>query len=132
MLNLTNQENFIKIKEYYINLDNVSSFKIEPNKLIFNMAYTTETHSGFKSDFIFVDNYIPEELNRILESEYFKKIFIKIFNGSTDAYINRNCISSFKFEKEKNRYIINFNTVHTYEFSPNKTKVLAEFMYAYV
>lgn len=132
MLNLTYQENFIKIKEYYINLDNVSSFKIEPNKLIFNMAYTTETHSGFKSDFIFVDNYIPEELNRILESEYFKKIFIKIFNGSTDAYINRNCISSFKFEKEKNRYIINFNTVHTYEFSPNKTKVLAEFMYAYV
>jgi len=132
MLNLTNQENFIKIKEYYINLDNVSSFKIEPNKLIFNMAYTTETHSGFKSDFIFVDNYIPEELNRILESEYFKKIFIKIFNGSTDAYINKNCISSFKFEKEKSRYIINFNTVHTYEFSPNKTKVLAEFMYAYV
>ena len=132
MLSLINQENFIKIKEYYINLDNVSSFKIEPNKLIFNMAYTTETHSGFKSDFIFVDNYIPEELNRILESEYFKKIFIKIFNGSTDAYINKNCISSFKFEKEKNRYIINFNTVHTYEFSPNKTKVLAEFMYAYV
>lgn len=132
MLSLINQENFIKIKEYYINLDNVSSFKIEPNKLIFNMAYTTETHSGFKSDFIFVDNYIPEELNRILESEYVKKIFIKIFNGSTDAYINRNCISSFKFEKEKNRYIINFNTVHTYEFSPNKAKVLAEFMYAYV
>lgn len=132
MQELINQENFIKIQEYFINLDNVSSFKIESNRLIFNMAYTTETHSGFKSDFIFIDNYIQEDVNKILESEYFKKTFIKIFNGSTNAYINKNCISSFKFEPEKNRYIINFNTVHTYEFSPNKTKVLAEFMYAYV
>lgn len=132
MINLTTQKNFIKVQEYYINLDNVSSFKIEPEKLIFNMSYTTKTRSGFKSDFIFIDNYIVEDVNNIVESEYFKENFIKIFNGNSDAYINKNCISSFKYEKDKNRYVINFNTVHTYEFSPEKTKVMAEFMYAYV
>lgn len=124
-------ENFVKVKEYCINLKNVSSFKVETDKLIFNMSYTTKTKSGFKSDFIFIDGYCNADVSVILENPYFKENFIKIFNGNTDAFVNRNAIASFKFEPEKNRYIINFNSVHTYEFQ-DKQKVMAEFMYAYV
>ena len=128
---LFENENFVKIQDYYINLMNVSSFKVNPNRLIFNMNYSTQNKSGFISDFIFINDFTMSNVSDIMENEYFKANFIKIFNGNSDVFINKNSISSYKYEPEKKRYIINFNSVHTYEFSSEKSKVLAEFMYAY-
>lgn len=128
---LFENENFVKIQDYYINLSNVSSFKINPNRLIFNMNYSTQNKSGFISDFIFINDFTNANIHDIMENKYFKENFIKIFNGNSDVFVNKNSISSYKYEPEKKRYIINFNSVHTYEFSPEKSKVLAEFMYAY-
>ena len=82
------QENFVKVKEYCINLKNVSSFKVETDKLIFNMSYTTKTKSGFESDFIFIDGYCNADVSVILENPYFKENFIKIFNT---CYSRRFC-----------------------------------------
>ena len=121
--------NFVKIKDYTVNLDNVCSIKFE-DKIIINMAYTTQTKAGFKPDFIFVEDYTDDDVKNILENPVFKEKFIKVFNGNTDAYINIDSIGSFKYEPQKKRYIINFNSVHTYNFD-NKQRVLAEFMYAY-
>lgn len=126
---LKNLNNFVKIKDYTVNLDNVCSIKFE-DKIIINMAYTTQTKTGFKPDFIFVEDYTDEDVKSILENPVFKEKFIKVFNGNTDAYINVDSIGSFKYEPQKKRYIINFNSVHTYNFD-NKQRVLAEFMYAY-
>ena len=39
---LKNLNNFVKIKDYTVNLDNVCSIKFE-DKIIINMAYTTQT-----------------------------------------------------------------------------------------
>ena len=128
---LFENENFVKIQDYYINLMNVSSFKVNPNRLIFNMNYSTQNKSGFISDFIFINDFTMSNVSDIMENEYFKANFSKIFNGNSDVFINKNSISSYKYEPEKKRYIINFNSVHTYEFSSEKSKVLAEFMYAY-
>lgn len=128
---LFENENFVKIQDYYINLMNVSSFKVNPNRLIFNMNYSTQNKSGFISDFIFINDFTMSNVSDIMENKYFKENFIKIFNGNSDVFVNKNSISSYKYEPEKKRYIINFNSVHTYEFSPEKSKVLAEFMYAY-
>ena len=128
---LFENENFVKIQDYYINLMNVSSFKVNPNRLIFNMNYSTQNKSGFISDFIFINDFTMSNVSDIMENEYFKANFIKIFNGNSDVFVNKNSISSYKYEPEKKRYIINFNSVHTYEFSSEKSKVLAEFMYAY-
>ena len=128
---LFESENFVKIQDYYINLMNVSSFKVNPNRLIFNMNYSTQNKSGFISDFIFINDFTMSNVSDIMENKYFKANFIKIFNGNSDVFINKNSISSYKYEPEKKRYIINFNSVHTYEFSSEKSKVLAEFMYAY-
>lgn len=128
---LFESENFVKIQDYYINLSNVSSFKVNPNRLIFNMNYSTQNKSGFISDFIFINDFTMSNVSDIMENKYFKENFIKIFNGNSDVFVNKNSISSYKYEPEKKRYIINFNSVHTYEFSPEKSKVLAEFMYAY-
>lgn len=128
---LFENENFVKIQDYYINLMNVSSFKVNPNRLIFNMNYSTQNKSGFISDFIFINDFTMSNVSDIMENKYFKANFIKIFNGNSDVFINKNSISSYKYEPEKKRYIINFNSVHTYEFSSEKSKVLAEFMYAY-
>ena len=128
---LFENENFVKIQDYYINLMNVSSFKVNPNRLIFNMNYSTQNKSGFISDFIFINDFTMSNVSDIMENEYFKANFIKIFNGNSDVFINKNSISSYKYEPEKKRYIINFNSVHTYEISSEKSKVLAEFMYAY-
>lgn len=130
-LDSLNGGQFVRISDYIINLKNVGSFKIEPEKLIFNMAYSTVGRTGYKADFIFIDEYTDEDVETITENEYFVENFIKIFNGSSEAYINKNAIGSFKFEKDKQRYVINFNTVHTYDFQ-GKQKVMAEFMYAYV
>lgn len=121
--------NFVKIKDYIVNLNNVCSIKFE-DKIIINMAYTTQTKAGFKPDFIFVEDYADEDVKNILENPVFKEKFIKVFNGNTDAYINIDSIGSFKYEPQKKRYIINFNSVHTYNFD-NRQRVLAEFMYAY-
>lgn len=128
---LFESENFVKIQDYYINLSNVSSFKVNPNRLIFNMNYSTQNKSGFISDFIFINDFTMSNVSDIMENKYFKENFIKIFNGNSDVFVNKNSISSYKYEPEKKRYIINFNSVHTYEFSPEKSKVLAEFVYAY-
>lgn len=128
---LFESENFVKIQDYYINLSNVSSFKISPERLIFNMNYSTQNKSGFISDFIFINDFTMSNVSDIMENKYFKENFIKIFNGNSDVFVNKNSISSYKYEPEKKRYIINFNSVHTYEFSPEKSKVLAEFVYAY-
>lgn len=128
---LFENENFVKIQDYYINLSNVSSFKVNPNRLIFNMNYSTQNKSGFISDFIFINDFTMSNVSDIMENKYFKENFIKIFNGNSDVFVNKNSISSYKYEPEKKRYIINFNSVHTYEFSSEKSKVLAEFMYAY-
>ena len=128
---LFENENFVKIQDYYINLMNVSSFKVNPNRLIFNMNYSTQNKSGFISDFIFINDFTMSNVSDIMENEYFKANFIKIFNGNSDVFVNKNSISSYKYEPEKKRYIINFNSVHTYKFSSEKSKVLAEFMYAY-
>lgn len=122
---------YVQVGEYVINLKNVSSFKVDTEKLIFNMCYSTVGKSGYKADFIFVDDYSAADVERIISSPYFTENFIKIFNGSSEAFINKNTIGSFKFEKEKQRYVINFNTAHTYDFQDRK-KVMAEFMYAYV
>lgn len=129
--NLINEPSFIQIGEYSINLKNVGSFKTESNRLIFNMTYSTVTRAGYKADFIFIDDYCNEDVGKIFENLYFAENFIKIFNGSSDVYVNKNAIGSFKFEEDKQRYIINFSTVHTYDFQ-GKQKVMAEFMYAYV
>lgn len=123
--------NFVRVREYEINLSNVSSFKIHPGKLIFNMSYSTVSRNGYMADFIFVPDFTDDDVSNVLNNEYFKENFQKIFNGTSDVYINVNSVSSFKYEAEKNRYIINFNTIHTYDFTPEKQRVMAEFMYAY-
>ena len=46
---LKNLNNFVKIKDYTVNLDNVCSIKFE-DKIIINMAYTTQTKTGFKPE----------------------------------------------------------------------------------
>ena len=127
---LKNLNNFVKIKDYVVNLNNVCSIKFEDDKIIINMAYTTQTKAGFKPDFLFIEDYTNDDVVNIIENEVFKEKFIKVYNGSTNAYINVDSIGSFKYEPQKKRYIINFNSVHTYNFD-NKQRVLAEFMYAY-
>lgn len=127
---ISKRDNFVQIKEYHINLNNVMSIKIE-DKIIVNMAYTTQTKAGYKPDFIFIEDYSEDDVNRLLNNPVFSEKFIKVYNGNGYAYINIDSIGSFKYEPDKKRYIINFKCVHTYSFEPEKKRVLAEFMYAY-
>lgn len=127
---LKNLPNFVKVKDYIVNLNNVCSIKFEEKKIIINMSYTTQTKAGFKPDFIFIEDYTNDDVVNIKENEVFKEKFIKVYNGNTDAYINIDSIGSFKYEPQNKRHIINFKAVHTYNFD-NKQRVLAEFMYAY-
>ncbi len=124
-------EEFVQVQDYAINLRNVSSFKISPKRLIFNMNYSVSGKSGLISDFIFINEFNNEDINKVMDNKYFKENFFKIYNGNSDVYVNKNSVVSYKYEKDKNRYVLNFNSAHTYEFSPGVQKTMAEFMYAY-
>lgn len=110
----------------YINMDAVSHIKIDSkkNKIYFNMAYSI---LGQNNDFI--QDYIYVERNaENLEMLYEAVNNVDFISYDEGKWVNRNTISSFKYDHANCRVIINLSTAHTYTVRGN-IKVMSEFVY---
>lgn len=110
----------------YINLDVVSHIKIDSkkNKIYFNMSYSI---LGNNNDFI--QDYIYVERNaENLELLYEVINNVDFISYDEGKWVNRNTISSFKYDPTNYRIIINLTTPHTYTVRDN-IKVMSEFIY---
>lgn len=110
----------------YINMDVVSHIKIDSkkNKIYFNMAYSI---LGNNNDFI--QDYIYVERNaENLEMLYEAVNTVDFISYDEGKWVNRNTISSFKYDPTNCRVIINLSTAHTYTVRDN-IKVMSEFVY---
>jgi len=138
---------FIEVSNKIVNLKNVSNVNIEKNfnkkqfKIFFNLSHNIDLEVFDKIDgklkTIFISDYVlweAKSLNKLLENllflekhKYFKDNFVKKAHG--DGFINKNQISSIKFEDHKNRVIFNLSHPITFTDFEKKKKLTSEFVY---
>jgi hypothetical protein len=116
---------YINLNYKWINTDHVATVKIDhdKNRIYFSMDYAIVKDGIFTQDFIFIEK---NEENLELLYEIMNNINFIQYNK--DRYVNRNAISSFKYDHKNNRIIVNLCSPHTYNIN-NETKVLPEFVY---
>ena len=113
----------------YINLDVVSHIKIDSkkNKIYFNMSYSI---LGNNNDFI--QDYIYVERNaENLELLYEVINNVDFINYDEGKWVNRNTISSFKYDPTNYRIIINL-AKSIYSFASNTVFYGMCFIYRFV
>jgi hypothetical protein len=123
---------FLKTNDKIINLKNVSNINILEKRIIFNMNYSIEIFKNkFISDYVYWDalnlDDLDENLKKLFLNDYFNKNFFKKLDGK--GFINKNEISSIKFDKNKNRVIFNLSHPVTFKDSKSIEKLTSEFVY---
>lgn len=125
---------FINVNDILVNLKNVSNINIlkRSNRIVFNMNYTIEIVKGndqkYISDYVYWDCATDQELidniKTITESNYFKN-FIVINN----SFINKNEISTVKYDKYNTRIIFNLSHPVTFKNKYHEHCLTSEFVY---
>lgn len=130
--------NFININNTLLNLESVSNVNIQRkrNRVIFNLNYTIgvpksskEDQSKRISDYVYWDFSNNLELvnsvENLLNHNYIKENFIILGN----SWINKNEISTVKFDQNKLRFIFNLSNSATFVDRKGDIRLTSEFVY---
>jgi hypothetical protein len=124
---------FLQTNERITNLKNVSDINIltKSNRIVFNLNYNIKLHGKMISDYIYWDSDDAKDMSNKLDylknDTYFKKNFIDKKDGY--GYININCISSIKFNENKNRVIVNLSHTGAYIDNYGNKKITSQFIF---
>lgn len=106
----------------HINLENVSSVKLDQSKIIFNLDHTVVTNNKILPEYIYCKLDRFESLDSI---EYFRNNFVEF---ATDAFVNIKKVSYVVYEEDLRRITFTLNNNHSYVIK-GMPKVVSEFKY---
>lgn len=125
---------YINVNGILINLKNVSNINIlrKSKRIVFNMNYTVEIlrqgKSKLISDYVYWDCSTEQELinniKAITSNPYFKNFLV-----IDSSYINKNEISTVKYDKYNTRLIFNLSHPVTFKNKQGDNCLTSEFVY---
>lgn len=124
---------YIEINNTIVNLTNVSTivFLKDQNRIVLNYGYGVELKKSNKtiSDYMYVDFDSDEAYNNGLYELSKNRFIVNTFIKHQNGLINKNKISSIKFEHEKTRVIFNMSHAITIANKAKEEILATEFVY---
>lgn len=114
-----------------INLDNVNSVvEIEnKNRIVFNFNYPVTVIKGDeklqRSDYVYYDDYRKFTTLEALHETFANAGFVNFGN----KWINLKNVAFIKFDANRNRIIINFNSSISFKNKNNEMQLTSDFIY---
>lgn len=107
-----------------VNFNEVVCFKRTQNRIIINLSYSIVKNNEEYVEYVYIDNYTDSDL-AVLNTKFFKDNFIQV----SKVYINKNKISSIKYNNGKIIYNLSVVKSHLFNKNGNTEKVISSVFY---